>query len=162
MKIASLIALFLFVSSTSHSAAIGSRGGKKAVLGINDASGNDLLVDDDKPWKVFESTQIGRFQVVDESGVSPKQGTVRQVCISSVIATTEFIVAYDSNTTAGVNSTIPGIRLGPPFVGSTTKASCLQLNALFTSGLVIEVSTQTGAGSSGSGYVYWRELGAYK
>ncbi len=162
MKTASLIALLMFAVSISHSAAIGSRGGKKPVLGINDASGNDLLIDDEKPWKVFESTQTGRFQVVDESGVAPKQGMVRQVCISTVIATTEYVVAYDSNTTSGVNVNTQGIKLGPPFMGTTTKATCLQLNALFTSGLVIEVSTQTGTGASGSGYVYWRDLGSYK
>ena len=159
MRAIHLLVALLVSSSIANAAAIGSRGGKKLGYGIRDYSGYPIMDSDDKPWKVFETTQTGQFQILDEAGVAPKQGMVRQVCISSVSATTEYVVVYDSNTATGENLTVPGIRLGPPFIGSTTKASCLQLNAQFNSGLVIEVSTQTGTGASGSAYVYWRELG---
>ncbi len=112
---------------------------------------------------MFESTDTGRVQVVDENGVAPKQGMVRQICISSVTTTDAYVVIYDSNTVAGNNVSTPNIKLGPQLQGATTKPLCLQLNVEFTSGLVIEISTKTSPGASGSGYVYWRELtGEYK
>lgn len=152
------VALLLSFASVSHAAAVGSRGGKKSVARMIDSSGGPILTNDDKPWKVFESTITGQFQVTDESGVAPKQGMVSKVCMSTA-ATNIYVVVYDTNTTSGVSLTSSGIRLGPPLLGSTTLAQCLTLNALFTSGLVIEFSTAT---PYGGGYVYWRELGGYR
>ena len=152
-----LLSILLSSSVFANAAAIGSRGGKKQGFRIADPSGYPLADSDDKPWKVFETTQTGQFQVTDESGVAPKSGMVRQVCISSM-PTTEYMNVYDSNTVAGLSYGSLGVRLGPPFMGATAKAQCLQLNAEFTSGLVVEISTQTNPGSWGSGYVYWREL----
>ncbi len=160
MKKTLLIAMLLALCGVqSHAAAVGSRGGKKSVVRMLDASGNPIVFNDDKPWKVFESTQPNTVLLVDEAGVAPKQGMIRQICMSTA-ATTTFGVIYDSNTIAGLSIASSGVRLAPPLVGSTTLTQCLQVNALFTSGVVVE--SNAAAGPSTGVYVYWRELGGFR
>lgn len=142
----------------AHALAVGSRGGKKSVARMIDSSGGPITFNDDKPWKVFESTGIGQIQLVDESGVAPKQGMIGKVCIGTAPVTTWGVV-YDSNTVTGTMSTATGLRLFPPVPASTTLLQCFTVNALFTSGAVVEVSA---AMAQNGFYVYWRELGGYR
>ena len=158
MKTILMLVAMALCGVQAHAAAVGSRGGKKPVSRMNDSNGNPVLFNDDKPWKVFESTQANTVLLVDENGIAPKQGMVRQICLSTA-ATTAFGVVYDSNTTAGLSIASAGVRIAPPIVASTTLTQCLQVNALFTSGLVIEGNTGIPYGGV---YVYWRELGGFK
>lgn len=159
MKRIALAAILLLSVVSAHAAAVGSRGGKKAITRRIDASGYPIGFSDDIPWKVFESTQVGAYQVVDESGVAPKVGMVGLICISTT-ATTEYMVIYDTTVVAtGLTSAAAGVRMAPPFMGSSTAAKCLTLNAEFTSGLAVYESTSAAYGGV---YVYWRELGSYR
>lgn len=157
-KILSAAMFLLLCGLQAHAAAVGSRGGKKQILRTLDASGNPLAFNDDKPWKIFESTQANTVLLVDESGVAPKQGMIRQICLSTA-ATTAFGVVYDSNTVSGLSIASSGVRIAPPIVASATLTQCIQVNALFTSGAVVEMNTGIPYGGF---YVYWRELGGFK
>lgn len=160
LKNSMIAAVFLLLCGQAHSAAIGARGGKKSVARMIDSSGYPIQFNDDKPWKVFESTGVNPIRVVDESGVAPVQGMVRQICLSTA-ATSVYAVAYDSGTTGygTLSVTAAGARIAPPLVASATVTQCLQVNALFTSGLWVELSAASGYGGV---YVYWRELGGYR
>ncbi len=164
MKKTLLIAMLLALCGVQvHAAAVGSRGGKKNGIRRADSSGNPVLFSDDVAWKVFESTQANGVQILDESGVAPKQGVIHMVCLSTNAVTTWAIV-YDSNTATGLASgagqSTYGIALMPPLAASTTLLSCTPvLNALFTSGAVIALNSGI---AQGGVYVYWRELGGYR
>lgn len=164
MKKTLLIAMLLALCGVqAHAAAVGSRGGKKNGIRRNDPSGNAILFGDDVAWKVFESTQANGVQVVDESGVAPKQGIIHMVCLSTNAVTTWAIV-YDTNTATGlaggVGQSTYGIALTPPIPASTTLLTCSPvLNALFTSGAAVALNVGI---AQGGVYVYWRELGGYR
>lgn len=154
-----IAAMFLVLCvGSAHSAAVNARGGKKAIGRTADGNGYPITFNDDKPWKVFESTTNGASLLLDENGVAPKQGMIRQVCISSGAAST-FAVVYDSNTTAGLSIASTGVKLIPQVNAITTGVTCVTPNALFTSGAVVETN---GAVSPGGVYVYWRELGGFR
>lgn len=141
----------------AHAIAVGSRGGKKSVARMGDSSGFPIGFNDDKPWKVYVSTQSGAVQIVDESGVNPRQGMLYQVCLGTGAVTT-WAVAHDSNTITGLGQLTAGTQLTPLFPASATLVQCQQFNAMFTSGLVIETSVALPTGA----LVYWRELGGYR
>lgn len=152
--------LVCFAGVQAQAAAVGSRGGKRSHARMIDSSGGPIMFNDDKPWKVFESTQPNVLQLVDENGVAPTRGMVNRVCIGTAPAT-GWAVLYDSNTISGLTPTFNGVRLIPSIVGSTTLSQCFTYNALFTSGVVVDSNiTVTGTGSGI--YVYWRELGGYR
>lgn len=152
-------ALLVFIGSSAHAAAVGSRGGKKSGIRRMDSSGNPVAFGDDVAWKVFESTGIGPTLLVDEAGIAPKQGMINRVCIGTAAATNWYVV-YDSNTVSGLGITSNGVRMSPALVGQTTLAQCFSMNALFTSGVVVDSNYAASAG--GGIYVYWRELGGYR
>ena len=164
-KITMLFALILSLYGVQAQAgtAVGARGGKKAVARMLDSSGGPIGFNDDKPWKVYESTSVGPFLVVDESGVAPKQGMINRVCIGTA-PVSAWAVVYDTNTIAGPDVTDAGIRISPLLIGSATATQCFTLNALFTSGAAVEISAGMVpvAGLGGGVYVYWRELGGYR
>lgn len=156
--LAAMFLLFCGVQVHAAASAVGSRGGKRSVARMIDSSGGPLNFSDDKPWKVFESTGIGVARVADESGAFPTHGMLRQICVSTG-ATSNFVIAYDSNTATGLSPSSNGVRLAPPIVMQTTLAQCVTVNALFTSGLVMEVREVL---PQGGAYFYWRELGGYR
>lgn len=161
-KILFVAMLLAFCGVQAQAAAVGSRGGKRSVARMNDSSGYPISFNDDKPWKVFESTSATLVRLVDEAGVAPTQGMIYQVCIGTA-AVTNWAVIYDTNTVSGPDITDVGIKIAPPFIPSTTLVQCFQLNALFTSGVVVEKQAVAGAGGSDGGvWVYWRELGGYR
>lgn len=164
-KILTVAAMLLTLCGVwARAASVSAIGGKKSVARMNDSSGYQVSFNDDKPWKVFESTGVNPVQVVDEAGVAPTQGMIRQVCLSSA-ATTSSVFIYDSSSTASSTGNLgPGVvgkRLAPPIVGLAATEHCVQLNALFTSGLFIEVYPSALVAPGGA-YVYWRELGGYR
>lgn len=167
MKKILIAAMFLVLyGAQGHTAAVSSAGGKKSVARMLDSSGGPIMFNDDKPWKVFESTGPGAAfanQIVDESGVAPKQGIINKICLSSA-PTTTWASVYDSSTTATLTGnlgiSIVNKRLAPALNGSTTSQQCLTVNSLFTSGAFLEVSTNLSG--PGGAYVLWRELGGYR
>lgn len=165
--VVAVLALLAAVSPRAQAAgaAVGSRGGKKSVVRMNDANGNPVLFNADKPWKVFEASASGLSQLVDESGVAPKQGMIHQVCIGTA-ATTGYAVVYDTNTASGaVALTTAGVKLHPALAYSTSLTQCFTFDAMFTSGAVVELGAAAvgnGAVPGGGAYVYWRELGGYR
>ncbi len=142
--------------------AIGAGGGKKSVGRMNDSSGYPIQFNNDKPWKVFEVANTATAaQVVDEDGVAPKQGMLHKVCVESGTAAGDaflgqMAIVWDTVTAADMTVVGTGRRIIAPMSRATT-AWCLEINALFTSGLGIKNSSAVG-----STYVYWRELGGYR
>lgn len=160
MKKTLIVAMLLALCGVQvRAAAVSSAGGKKQVIRMNDANGNPILFDTDKPWKVFESTGVGAVQIVDESGVAPKQGMVGRLLLSTG-AVSNYCVLADSNTTSGLTSVTTGKFLTAPFAYQTSLGQDLVIGALFTSGLVVINNANVSA--PGGCYVYWRELGGYR
>lgn len=159
-----IAAVLLLLCGQAHAASVSTIGGKKSVARMIDSSGGPIGFNDDKPWKVFESTGINATQIVDETGVAPKQGMVNKICLSSA-AVTSWAAVYDSSSTASstgtLGQTVNGKRLGPVIIGQAAVEHCLTLNALFTSGLFVEIYPSA-LGAPGGVYVYWRELGGYR
>ena len=162
MKLAIFAAAFLAcggIQAWATATAVGAGGGKKAVNRSLDASGNPVMFNDDKPWKVFEfAYQTAPAQLVDESAVAPKQGLVKRVCLESSVAaiatTSEIIVLWDTSTVAAMTMAGTGRRIAPPFPRASGTVACTEINAMFTSGLGVMSNVATG-----SAYIYWRELG---
>ena len=145
----------------AHATAIGAGGGKKSVSRSLDQNGNPLQINDDKPWKVFESAYTTvPAQVVDEAGVAPVQGLVKRICLessSAAIPASETAILWDTSVAANMTAAGTGRRIMPPLPRATGVVTCVEINAMFTSGLGVMNSATTG-----STYVYWRELGGYR
>lgn len=156
-----LVVLALCVPQFAAAVSVSSGGGKKSVARMLDSSGGPLSFNDDKPWKVFEvNATASAVQVVDESGVAPKQGMVKRVCVetgSTLTSVMLAVVLWDTATAAGVTLGGAGYRIMPPLMRATLTVTCTEVNALFTSGVAVLHSS-----AIGSTYVYWRELGGYR
>lgn len=142
--------------------AVGAGGGKKAVSRMLDANGNPITFNDDKPWKVFAfEFQTAPAQLVDETNVAPKQGLIKRICLESApatpVAASDWAIIWDTLTAANMTAGGPGRRLAPPIMRVSSLQSCVEINALFTSG----VGVMQGQ-AAGSTYIYWRELGGSK
>ena len=150
----------------SHALSSSVAGGKKDFVRTRDASGNPLMADSDKPWKVFaneSNTGVGNnseVQVTDEIGVAPKQGILRRVCVESGSPANWALVwdtsAQTSSGIPGVAATITNRRLLPAtFAATTTNYNCSpDINALFTAGLRT-INSDTTVRT----FIYWRGLG---
>lgn len=153
--IAVVLALGL-VGSKASALSVSVGGGKiKSASRSIDSSGNPVMFNDDKAWKVFELYGTTEVQVTDESGAAPKNGILHKICVISGNPVLDFALVWDtSSQTGGVG--VANRRLLPPFYPlSVTQLTCSNdLNALFTAGL-------RGANSQASGmvYIYWRGLG---
>jgi hypothetical protein len=156
-----LAVLAPFCAELALATAVNAGGGKKSVARMNDSSGYPISFNDDKPWKVFElKDTTTAAQVLDESGVAPKQGMVKRVCLESAPAipsASDYAYLWDTVTAADMVITGAGRRIAPPIQRLSGVEKCVELNALFTSGLGIDQGTAVG-----SVYVYWRELGGYR
>ena len=156
MKTLMTLMVLALVAGSANATAVNAGGGKKSVARMQDSSGGPIMINDDKPWKVFEVMNTATAaQLVDENGVAPKQGMVKRVCVETGAATLAYI--WDTVTAANIVSSGEGRRILPPVVSTTTAVVCVEVNALFTSGIGIKNSAATG-----STYVYWRELGGYR
>lgn len=157
-KIISLILALAFSVQSVHATAVGDSGGKKPVGRTMDANGYPISIDDDKAWKVFElKDTTTAAQVVDEDGVAPKQGMVKRICVESAPAIpvpTDYTYLWDTITAADMAITGAGRRIAPPIQRLSGVEKCVEINALFTSGLAVDNGQAVG-----STYVYWRELG---
>lgn len=152
--IAVLFLGFLAAKASALSVSVG--GGKiKSTSRSLDSSGNPVMFNDDKAWKVFELYGTTEVQVTDESSIAPKNGILHKVCVISGNPVVDWALVWDSSTQTGGIS-VANRRLLPPLSpASVASITCSpDLNALFTSGL-------RGANSSASGimYIYWRGLG---
>lgn len=151
----SLMVLAICAGQSFATGATGSGGGKKSVARMNDSSGYPIQFNDDKPWKVFEvNATATAAQLVDEGGVAPKQGMVHRVCVESGSA---LAIVWDTVTAADISASGSGRRILPPVLASAAAVVCVDINALFTSGIGVKNTTAVG-----STYVYWRELGGYR
>ncbi len=146
---------------TAGGNAVGAGGGKKAVSRMLDANGNPITFNDDKPWKVFAFEYATTpAQLVDESGVAPKQGLVKRICLESapaLVGATDNVVVWDTLAVAGMTISGVGRRIAPPIMRLSSVEKCVEINAEFTSGIGVMQGVSTG-----SSYIYWRELGGYK
>lgn len=153
-----LMVLALCAGQYAGAVAIGAGGGKKSVARMIDNSGGPVMFSDDKPWKVFEVKDTATAaQVVDESGVAPKQGMVKRVCLESaaaIPAASDSVIFWDTVTAADMATGGGSRRIMPPVMRVSGAEHCLEVNAMFTSGLGVKQGA-----SVGSTYVYWRELG---
>ncbi len=166
-----LVGLVLAMSAVAHANvavtvgnAVGANGGKKQTARMIDASGYPIVFNDDKPWKVFSlEYQTGPAQLLDESGVAPKQGLIKRICMDSAPAiplAADWAMVWD--TSAGNASGIgpgagvltAGRRIAPTIQRVSGVEKCVELNVMFTSGLELLQGAATG-----STYIYWRELG---
>ena len=124
-----LVGLVLALGVQSYAApvaagnAVGAGGGKKQVARMLDNSGNPVVFNDDKPWKVFSIEYVtAPVQVVDEAGVAPKQGLVKRICVESGVAAgnvADWTVVWDTLAVAGMTGTGIGRRIAPP-IGHAT------------------------------------------
>lgn len=163
-KLSTMFALILAATLAGqfvHATAVGDSGGKKPVGRTMDANGYPLSINDDKPWKVFElKDTTTAAQVVDEDGVAPKQGMVKRICVESAPAIpvpTDYTYLWDTITAADMAITGAGRRIAPPIQRLSGVEKCVEINALFTSGLAVDNGQAVG-----STYVYWRELGGVR
>ena len=161
MKTLMTLMVLAICAGQAFATAVNSGGGKKSVARMNDSSGYPIQFNDDKPWKVFEVKDTSTAaQLVDESSVAPKQGMVKRVCLESaaaIPAASDSVVFWDTVTAADIATSGAGRRIMPPVMRVSGVEKCLEVNALFTSGLGIKQGA-----SVGSTYVYWRELGGYR
>lgn len=145
----------------SYALSVSVAGGKKDINRSKDASGNPLMFNDDKGWKVFANElATAEIQVTDESGVAPKQGILHKICVESGSAA-QWALVWDTSaiTSAGTASAAAAVvnRKLFPAVFSQTSASygCTpDINAVFTAGLRTINSDATVRT-----YIYWRGLG---
>ena len=164
MKTILMVGLVLALGVQAYAApvaagnAVGTGGGKKTVDRSLTLDGNPLQFNDDKPWKVFSIEYVtAPVLVVDEGGVAPKQGLVKRICVESGVAAgnnADWTVVWDTLAVAGMTGTGIGRRIAPPIGHNTNAVTCVEVNAMFTSGLAIMQGAATG-----SSYIYWRELG---
>ena len=157
-KMFALILALTVVSQSAMASAVGASGGKKNVERMRDGSGNPVLFNDDKPWKVFEVKDTSTAaQLVDESSVAPKQGMIKRICLESapvIPAAGDNVLIFDTATVADTSVTGAGRRIAPPIQRLSGVEKCVELNALFTAGVGVKNGTAVGGT-----YVYWRELG---
>lgn len=154
MKKFLLTLLVLGSAVAAHAIAIGARGGQKLMTRTLDANGQPVGFTQDKPWNVFELAYSNVVtQVVDNKGNAPKVGIVGRVCLESaataVLALTQWAKVYDASTTVATSAT--GSLLAPPLMRASAIQSCTDINAQFTSGLVLQ-----NFDTNGATYVYWR------
>lgn len=148
------LAVLATVVGSAHAIAIGARGGQKAMTRSIDANGQPIAFNADKPWNVFELAYSAAVtQVVDNKGNAPKVGIVGRVCLesaaTSALAATEWAKVYDASTIAATSVT--GSLLAPALMRVSGVATCTDLNAQFTSGLVLQ-----NLDAAGATYVYWK------
>lgn len=160
-KLSTMFALILaasLIGQFAQAVATGTGGGKKQLGRSMDPNGYPLALSEDKAWKVFEVAYTATAaQIVDESGVAPKQGMIGKVCLetgTSGSAHLENVLLWDTITASDIAFATTGRRLSPPLPRATLTAECTTLNALFTAGAAVKNSSAVG-----STYVYWRELG---
>ncbi len=163
-KLSTMFALILaaaLAGQMAHALNVNRGGGKKSVARMLDSSGNPISFNDDKPWKVFEVKDTTTpAQLTDEDGNALKQGMVRRICVESAPAiptAADNAVFWDTVTAADMTVFGGGRRIAPPIQRLSGVEKCVEVNALFTSGLGIK----NGA-AVGSTYVYFRELGGYR
>lgn len=153
-KILSAVMALVALAGLVYAAAPGSAGGKKAQLVPVDGNGRAWA--DKRPvhvWEILNSASAS--QVLDNDSSQPKTGILIKMCVSSGTATSEYAVAFDSNTTSGLSITTTGKRLMAPLHRATTSERCSdELNVEFTSGLVGLNSAATGGT-----YIYWKPNG---
>jgi len=139
--------------------------GKKANSRSVDANGNPLQINDDKPWKVFEVTDMSVPRLLtDEAGVAPKQGIIKRICVESAVGlsgVSDVAVVWDTAVAAGMTATATGRRLLPPIQRVTGVLSCVEINAQFTAGCGV-IQSNSGNTQTGSTFIYWRELGGFR
>ena len=152
-----LVSLILALGVSAHAAAgaPGASGGVKALARTIDSSGNELNIDSDKPWKVFAiEYQTTPAQIVDERGLVAKVGVVNRICMESapaIAAANDWAILWDTSAAAAMTASGTGRRLAPPIQRVSGVSSCVDVRAIFTSGLGIMQGVSTG-----STYVYWR------
>ena len=120
-----------------------------------DASGNPVLISNDKPWNVFslEYATAG-VQVVDERGLAPKQGLIGRICLESapaIAAPNDWAILWDTGVAANMTANGTGRRLFPPVQRVSGVEHCVDVNVKFTTG----IGLMDGA-TTGSTYVYWK------
>lgn len=154
-----LVGLVLALCGVSvHASGVAVSAGESTLAKItrtNDASGNPVLFNDDKPWKVFAfEYQTTPVQVVDGQGKAPKNGIIDRICLESAPAiplTSDWVQVWDTNVAANMTAAGTGHRVAPPIVRLSGVQSCLDIRSEFKFGLGVMQGAATG-----SSYIYWK------
>jgi len=143
---------------SAHAAAGAVSAGESTLAKITrtlDASGEPVLFNDDKPWKVFAfEYQTTPVQVVDGEGKAPKVGLIDRICVESSVAaitTADWAIVWDTSVAAGMSASGTGHRLAPPIQRASGVTFCQEIRAEFKFGLGVMQNLSTG-----STYVYWK------
>ena len=94
---------------------------------------------------------VGVIQAAERLLATNPQGAV------DVAAAADNVIVWDTVTAANMTTLGSGRRIAPPIQRVSGVEHCVEINAEFTSGIGVMNGLSTG-----TSYIYWRELGGYR